>query len=234
MNFRITLIALMLSGSALGGCESVGDTLSLNRKPLTLQQQAALAVGSDYRQALLAISPRGKSKSVAAPEPLIAEQDTNAAPQLPPAPASNSFGPRIGQYFLVDDYVVYRHALPQEVAQAGPVIDAVTGEPVPAESDAAIAPTQVRLTYFLVSPKGIVDDYALGTLSVSTTACLQIISGQVVICDEPDRLSEDFDLFDAAMRTSKFQPLDTWNVSANANVPVDEQNAPVIGEKPTQ
>lgn len=218
MNIRITISALLLGAVTLSGCESVGETLSLKRQPLTLQQQAALAIDSDYQTALYAISANGKAKDVIVPPTAAVDPNAVAAPTLPPAPANNSFGPRIGQFFLADDYVVYRHALPQAVAQAGPVIDAVTGQPVPLESDAAIAPTQVRLTYFLVSPQGIVDDYALGTLNVSTTACLQIISGSVIICDQPDRLSEDFEFFDSAVRTSKFQSLDTWNLSANEAV----------------
>ncbi|MDZ7823482.1 MAG: hypothetical protein U5K75_05170 [Ahrensia sp.] len=210
-NRNLSIIAAVLL--FVSACQSVGDTLNLKREPLTLQQQAALAVGVDYQTALGTIGVFGFVTTKKTANPTVFDTDGQT---LPPAPADNAFGPRIGQYFLADEYVVYRHALAKPATSSEPVIDAVTGQPVPVESDAAFAPTEVRLTYFLVSPKGIVDDYALGTLNVSTTACLQIISGVVVICDMPDRLSEDFDVFDAAMRTSKFASLDSWNISANA------------------
>lgn len=188
----------------ISGCQTSKTSLSIIGKPLSLQQQAALTINKDYETALRAMGTNGGAKQLIQ-TPTTSDSlttgtvDTNTASTGSTTQFNSVFGPRIGQFFLADEYVVYRHARPQSGANAE-----------------LTQSTPIELTYFLVSPKGVIEDYATGQSDVTQSSCIQIYAVQAIICDEPERLSEDFDRFDNEMQTSKSNGIGVWNVSSNA------------------
>ena len=215
---RFVFVCAFAAPVLIGGCQSSGPNSSLGQQLLSTEQMASLSVGMDYQAALRTVTPRGKSSTDSSSSNVPTELTTGsvaASSELPPAPIGNSFGPRIGQYFLADNYVVYRHAKPQSdllirAAQA-------SNEQLPEQaSPASVTTIRVDLTYFLVSPTGEIEDFAVGLLDTEGTACVQIIAGQIIICDKPELLSQDFEQFDQVMRISMGATLSEWNLSANA------------------
>lgn len=234
MKQKFSMIGVVCSTLALAGCETASEALTIKREPLTLKQQAALAVDEDYGLALRAITANGKAKtassSITQIVPAAPDDAQTTSAVAPPVPVGNSFGPRVGQYYLADDYVVYRHARPQAAPPVAPpptVVSADSPAPEPAVS-VPVGGNRVELTYFLVSPEGKIDDYATGSLVAAQTVCIQIISGQANICDDTEKLSADFDLFDSAMLTSKGLSTTSWNVSENAVLPAPVATNPVL------
>lgn len=215
---RFVILCAFAAPVLIGGCQSSGPNASLGQQLLNNEQMAALAVGMNYQDALRTLTPRGKRNpdtldSTASPD--LTTGSVEAPSDIPEAPVGNSFGPRIGQYFLADDYVVYRHAKPQSdllIRTAQPA-DVTPADQISPDS---VSTVRVDLTYFLVSPTGEIEDYAVGQLDTVGTSCIQIIASQTVICDEPELLSQDFERFDQVMRISFGSTLTDWNVSANA------------------
>ncbi len=215
---RFVFFCALTAPVLIGGCQSSGPNSSLGKQLLSTEQMASLAVGMNYQAALRTLTPRGKTNpnnfgSTAAPE--LTTGSVEAPSDIPEAPIGNSFGPRIGQYFLADDYVVYRHAKPQSDLL---IRTSQSGNGAPADQISADSANTVRvdLTYFLVSTTGKIEDYAVGQLDTDGTSCIQIIARQSTICNEPELLSQDFERFDQVMRISIGAPLSEWNLSANA------------------
>ncbi|MEO1745309.1 MAG: hypothetical protein AAFR13_02155 [Pseudomonadota bacterium] len=181
----------------LTGCQTV-DTVLVPDRQLSPRALAALAVKEDYATSLQRITPTG-IQSGAAPSAV-------AGPGAP----SGVFGPQFGRYFLTDDFVVYRHG---QQADPLPLAAATANDPSLGPTD---VPPPVELTYFLVSPQGIVADYAVGTAPTLVGGCVQFIAASVTTCSDATALSRDLDRFDAAMRTSKGLPVSSWNVNASA------------------
>ncbi|MEL6920758.1 MAG: hypothetical protein AAFO77_06995, partial [Pseudomonadota bacterium] len=176
-----TILAALLTSA----CQS-GDGLGIGvvgREPPSQRELAALAVNKNYALAMQTITSRGVSRAPA--------NNTAAGPTAPKA--TDVFGPQFSRYFLSDDFVVYRHG-----KQADPVpLAAATA------NDTSLGPIDqpppYELTYFLVSPDGIVADYAVGSVPAAQNGCVRFVAASVSQCESASRLSADLERFDTGM-----------------------------------
>ncbi|MEM1376709.1 MAG: hypothetical protein AAGG69_04895 [Pseudomonadota bacterium] len=195
-SFRFGIFVLVAAGT-LASCQRADILSGGNGDPLSQKQLAALAVNTPYATAVQTIAPSGFVRT-----------NSSSTAAGPTAPRTDTFGPQFSRYFLVDDFVVYRHG-----KQADPVpLAAATA------NDTSLGPLNqpppYQLTYFLVSPDGIVADYAIGSAQSDARTCIRFVAASVSQCESASRRSSDLQRFDAVMRTASGAPISTWNVNA--------------------
>jgi hypothetical protein len=117
-----------------------------------------------------------------------------------------TFGPPIGSTALADGSVIHRHMAPGARTETGSSFGGLVGT--------STQSTNMRLSYFLVGPDGIVRDWATGSVQGSTSDCISYIGGIINRCTDTRQLEGSLALYDSRVLTRGGQPISSWGAPA--------------------